>query len=257
MSCTGIGRFQNQRTNSTYYQPIKWYVPINKERGNARTDYAQKNMGQSGKNGIYAPTSTSKGVLENGLEQPTEQRTGVASWYGPGFHGKATSNGETYNQYAMTAAHRFLPLNSLVRVTNMDNGRQVVVRINDRGPYAKDRILDGSYALAQKLDYLKQGTANVRLDVMQYPNNFDPKFGLAAYKQTVVQLGAFNDMNSASNFKKKIEQNYGSLPFIIDKPKGQKYFVLIGPYNQRGQANQIGSSLKRDGHRNIVRSFRK
>lgn len=91
---------------------------------------------------------------------------GVASWYGPGFNGQLTANGEVYDQTDMTAAHRTLPLPSMVRVTNLDNGRSIVLRINDRGPFAKNRIIDISERGAQLLDFVRQGTARVRVELM-------------------------------------------------------------------------------------------
>lgn len=91
---------------------------------------------------------------------------GVASWYGPNFHGKLTANGELYDQHAMTAAHRTLPLPSVVRVTNLENGRQVVLRVNDRGPFAKDRIIDISRSGAEALDFISSGTTRVRVEIL-------------------------------------------------------------------------------------------
>lgn len=93
-------------------------------------------------------------------------QTGIASWYGPGFHAKMTANGETYDQDDMTAAHRTLPMPSIVRVTNLDNGRSIVVRINDRGPYAHGRIIDMSRRGAQLLGFQNNGTAKVRVQVL-------------------------------------------------------------------------------------------
>jgi rare lipoprotein A len=94
------------------------------------------------------------------------RETGIASWYGPGFHGKQTANGERYDQMALTAAHRTLPMPSLVRVTNLDNGRSLVVRINDRGPFKNGRIIDLSYRAAQLLDFVADGTAKVRVEIL-------------------------------------------------------------------------------------------
>ncbi|MCW5745018.1 MAG: septal ring lytic transglycosylase RlpA family protein [Alphaproteobacteria bacterium] len=93
--------------------------------------------------------------------------TGVASWYGPGFHGNSTANGEPYNQNLPSAAHRTLPMPSMVRVTNLDNGRTAVVRVNDRGPFARDRIIDLSKAAAEQLDMTRAGTARVRVELME------------------------------------------------------------------------------------------
>jgi rare lipoprotein A len=104
----------------------------------------------------YYPLENSEGFTQSG----------VASWYGPDFHGKDTANGETYNQNAATAAHKTLPFNTLVRVRNEDTGKSVVVRINDRGPFKKERIIDLSKKAATELGMVGTGTANVTLSIM-------------------------------------------------------------------------------------------
>ena len=108
----------------------------------------------------YCPTTVRTG----------EKFRGIASWYGPNFHGGLTSNGEAYNMYDYTAAHKTLPINTVVRVTNLKNGKSTTVRINDRGPFVKDRIIDLSYAAAQEIGLIRQGTAPVELEVI----SFDP-----------------------------------------------------------------------------------
>lgn len=104
----------------------------------------------------YRPLISGEGFREEG----------VASWYGPGFHGKKTANGETFNTHAMTAAHKTLPFNSRVKVTNTSNGRSVVVRINDRGPFAHERVIDLSRAAADKIGLIKDGTCPVRIEYL-------------------------------------------------------------------------------------------
>ena len=99
-------------------------------------------------------------------EKYSHTEVGMASWYGPGFHGKKTANGETFNKYELTAAHRTLQLPSLVRVTNLKNGKSIVVRVNDRGPFAKDRILDLSERSAELLDFKHHGTTKIKLEVL-------------------------------------------------------------------------------------------
>lgn len=107
------------------------------------------------------------GVLYTPKEEFTHVETGVASWYGPGFHGKSTANGERYDQSDRTAAHRTLQMPSVVRVTNLSNGASTVVRINDRGPYASNRVIDLSRTAAQELDIVRNGTARVRIEQLQ------------------------------------------------------------------------------------------
>ena len=92
---------------------------------------------------------------------------GVSSWYGPNFHGKLTANGEVYDMYGVTAAHKTLTLNTVVRVTNLDNGKSLILRINDRGPYVDGRILDCSFGAAKKLGFHEQGTANVEIKIIE------------------------------------------------------------------------------------------
>lgn len=107
---------------------------------------------------------TIKGATYYPREEFDRVETGVASWYGPGFHGKSTANGERYDQRDHTAAHRTLQMPSMVRVTNLDNGLSTVVRINDRGPYASDRVIDLSRAAADEIDMVRRGTARVRIE---------------------------------------------------------------------------------------------
>jgi rare lipoprotein A len=122
-----------------------------------------KGTAQHGGYKIGAPYKID-GVTYTPQEEFNHVETGVASWYGPGFHGKSTANGERYDQSERTAAHRTLQMPSIVRVTNLDNGRSTVVRINDRGPFARSRIIDLSRAAADELDVVRNGTARVRLD---------------------------------------------------------------------------------------------
>lgn len=97
--------------------------------------------------------------------------TGVSSFYAEDFHGKITANGETYDMYGLTAAHKTLPFNTLVKVTNLDNNISLTLRINDRGPYAKGRILDCSYGSAVKLGFVAKGTAQVKIEVIEFGDN--------------------------------------------------------------------------------------
>ena len=97
--------------------------------------------------------------------------TGISSYYGTDFHGKLTANGEVYDMYGLTAAHKTLPLNTIVRVTNLSNNKSLILRINDRGPYVKGRILDCSYGAAKKLDFLVQGTTKVKIELIEVGDN--------------------------------------------------------------------------------------
>jgi rare lipoprotein A len=152
----------------------------------------------------YQLLSTAEGHVERG----------TASWYGPGFHAARTSSGEPYDMYAMTAAHKTLPIPAYARVTNLRNGRSVVVRINDRGPFVGDRIIDLSYTAAWKLDMLRTGTAPVEVRVLSPGADVPPVMvasvpvpsaavaagtgvGAAAPSRTMLQAGAFFDAANA------------------------------------------------------------
>jgi rare lipoprotein A len=129
----------------------------------------------------YTPMVSSLGYSEKG----------IASWYGEDFHGKASANGECYNMYAYTAAHKSLPLPSLVRVTNLENNRSIVVKVNDRGPFVRGRIIDLSYAAAQSLDVVRSGTAPVLVEAIGGPHHYvgGAKGGPAGTQLAGIKLG--------------------------------------------------------------------
>lgn len=118
------------------------------------------------------------GVWYAPREQPAYDETGIASWYGPGFHMKATAMGETFDMDAVSAAHTTLPLPSMVEVTNLDNGRKLVVRVNDRGPFVNNRIIDLSREAARQLGYERQGVARVRVRYLGPPSLLGPEAGV-------------------------------------------------------------------------------
>lgn len=134
---------------------------------------------------------------------------GIASWYGPKFHGRKTSNGEVFDMQGLSAAHKTLPIPTMVRVTNLDNGRKIDVRINDRGPFHDDRIIDLSFAAAKALGFSKQGTAPVvveALDAVNYP--VEGKVKSETPPKVYIQAGAFQSLSSANNLKRNIEANF-------------------------------------------------
>ena len=145
---------------------------------------------------------------------------GVSSWYGPNFHSKKTSNGEIYNMYDYTAAHKTLPMNTMVRVTNLDNGKDVIIRINDRGPFVKSRIIDLSNVAAHKIDMVKKGTANVKLTILGFNAKIattkEEKEQKQASGHFYLQVGVFGVVKSAYDLKRKFE-------IILDK----KYKVIL------------------------------
>jgi rare lipoprotein A len=142
-------------------------------------------------------------------------QSGVASWYGRKFHGRKTSSGETYNMYDMTAAHKTLPLGTYVRVYNLENGRRVDVRINDRGPFVHGRIIDLSYSAAKQIALLGPGTAKVRVEALGAPapdqtTDQSPRYIPIDYYSGnfTFQVGAFTDRSNAQRLVQKLEQLY-------------------------------------------------
>lgn len=168
----------------------------------------------------YFVLPTADGYLERG----------VASWYGPGFHAAKTSNGETYDMYAMTAAHKTLPLPAYVRVTNLRNGRTVVVRVNDRGPFKDGRIIDLSYTAAAKLDMLRDGTALVEVQTLT-PGGGIPAVAAATPSALYVQAGAFGEEANAARLVARLKTEGQPLAFVRrDVVAGRALFrVRIGP----------------------------
>jgi len=206
---------------------------------------------------------------------------GLASWYGKQFHGRRTSSGEPYDMYAMTAAHKTLPLPTYARVTNLDNGRSVVVRINDRGPFHDGRVIDLSYAAASKLGVVREGTAPVEvraidprrpeedanLFLAQSPSiqqgtaeaasappaakaPSEPRPSLASAKpsnsgQLYLQVGAFGDPNNAKRLRERLEDRLSD-PVRIENGERNGlalYKVRIGPLASRTEAERLTQEL--------------
>lgn len=174
-------------------------------------------------------------------------QVGIASWYGPGFHGSRTASGEIYNMYKLTAAHKTLPLGTYVKVINLENGKSVVVKINDRGPFVPGRIIDLSYAAAKRIGMLRKGTAKVkivalgkRIDHRYKPVNYD-------VGRFFVQVGAFKNKLNAYRFKWNLHKRFG-LNVRVVKLKGY-YRVLAGPVNTYEKAVSFKEKLRKKGLR--------
>ena len=136
-----------------------------------------------------------------------DQFNGIASWYGPKFHAKKTSNGEIYNMYANTAAHKTLPMNTMVKVVNLTNGKSAIVRINDRGPFVSGRIIDLSNKAAHKIDMVKKGTVKVKLTVLGFNGKIattqEEKREVQSMSNYYVQVGVFSKLEGALSTKRK------------------------------------------------------
>lgn len=179
------------------------------------------------------------------------EETGLASWYGEKFHGHRTSNGEVYDMYQVSAAHRSLPIPSYVRVTNLDNDRSVVVRVNDRGPFHSERVIDLSYAAAWKLGFTDRGTARVHLEAVvpdrQAPADRENRVRLADAAEHYLQVGAFSERSSAERVRQRVQDMTGATAFIRpvnSDNAGRLYRVRVGPIPGDRELDRISSTLQ-------------
>lgn len=189
-------------------------------------------------------------------DESSYRERGLASWYGKKFNGHNTSNGERYDMYAMTGAHKTLPIPSYVRVTNLDNGKSVVVRINDRGPFHQGRIIDLSYAAAQRIGILQKGTGRVEVEIAlpgdaapiprradgTTPKHIEPALPPGTY----LQLGAFSQKESAQQFAASVGTKL-TYPVTIQsatQPK-QVHRVRVGPFKDAKSLQDARNQLTR------------
>ena len=193
---------------------------------------------------------------------PTEKgysETGIASWYGEKFHGHKTSNGEVFDMYQASAAHKSLPIPSFLRVTNLDNNRSLIVRVNDRGPFHGDRIIDLSYAAALKLGYADRGTARVQLDAIvvnqegravTYSNSrpASPEQGVREQVggRRYLQVGAFSEMHSAQRVSDQLRQLTRHPVFIRSVNSGSGnvlHRVRVGPLRDNREIRELSQRV--------------
>lgn len=216
----------------------------------------------------YTVKQTSKGYSE----------VGIASWYGKDFHGKRTSSGTPYNMYSYSAAHKTLPIPTYVKVTNLENGKTVNLRVDDRGPFSKGRIIDLSYQAAKDLGVIAKGTAKVKVEALQpyqylnsdkaaYGHTYTPELSFSdsrgdkievaneaayvpppTYQNTgsyTVQLNAYSSEYNAANYQDQIRQTF-NLPAEVHYD-GQFYRVIVHRYNTQREAEDAAFSLKGQG----------
>ena len=190
----------------------------------------------------YEPLQTHAGFVQ----------TGVASWYGDDFHGKKTSNGETYDMHAMTAAHKTLPLGVFVKVQNRENGREAIVRVNDRGPFVKGRIIDLSYAAAKTLGVDVAGTAAVRIEALGYQGSGTEQYAaLDNYDagNYTVQVGAFTDPRNAERLSGEMQKAYGFSEIRSALVRGERFYrVYVGKHSSLRSAETAEQDLEEHGY---------
>ncbi len=181
-----------------------------------------------------------------GLSPPPAgyMETGIASWYGPEFHGRPTSSREIFDQNHLTAAHPSLPFGTLVLVTNLDNGRQVTVRINDRGPFVKGRIIDLSYAAARMLDMIGPGTARVRLEVV----GFDREKTIPAPSGYILQVGSFTSLENARALQQKLQKDFPGVFISTFQQDGRTFYRVRLRASSESEARTLAEKLNAAGY---------
>ncbi len=202
-------------------------------------------------NGVwYYPIPSAEGFREEGL----------ASWYGPDFHGRPTACGEPFDMYAMTAAHKILPIGTHVKVTDKRTGRSIIVRINDRGPFVAGRIIDLSYEAARALGIHTVGTAPVVVEAVRVTNpvyvaGSGPSWQVEPVRPYrlgpfAVQVASFQNADNAKRFKKEMDKRYGSAAVRVASVNGSIFYrVQVGFYKDLDQAMQSVETFQRNGYR--------
>ncbi len=211
----------------------------------------------SGKDGTYIHPTMRPYSIFGKRYYPTKVRVGetfygISSWYGPDFDGKATSSGEIYDMHELTAAHKTLPMNTMVKVTNRENGKSVVVRINDRGPFVGTRIIDLSNKAAHKIDMVKKGTANVKLEVVGFKNKQTNKAAtkkelkrdhqeMLAYNNYALQIGSFSKIDGALMTQSKYDGYQGYRTIIKDTEYNNKrvFRVWLSGFKSEAEARDF------------------
>ena len=178
------------------------------------------------------------------VPEKTYRETGIAAWYGKEFHGQKTASGETFDMNALSAAHRTLPLGTIIRVTNLDNFRSIKVRINDRGPFIKSRILDLSYGAAKELGFAAQGTAMVKLETLEVVN------GSALY---TVQAASYAEEENARMLRERLAKKFKSVVIVpFNTNVARFYRVNVGSYQSEERAEQVAGKLMLEGFEPVV-----
>lgn len=172
---------------------------------------------------------------------------GIASWYGPSFHGKPTANGEPYDMWALTAAHKTLPFNTWVQVRKVKTGKTVTVRINDRGPFIEGRIIDLSYAGARELEMIGEGTAEVVVTIVNPTHPSTTSFPPQPLQQFWVQAAAFRTLREAMSLRERLARQYPHVRVnTVKLASGEKHRVQIGSFQSKTTAENTAKQLKKD-----------
>ena len=183
---------------------------------------------------------------------------GIASWYGDDFHNKRTANGETYDMRAITAAHRTLPLPSIVKVTNLENGKSIIARVNDRGPYVKNRIIDVSQKGAELLGYRQNGTAKVKVEVLEKESRAIKEAMLSKNSTSKTSNTAIDYSlveNTTPKYTTQITVSNSQQSKTNTSTESGNFFVQVGAFSDYNKAKEIAQSMKRFGNVSIYEAY--
>ncbi len=187
------------------------------------------------------PPASSLGYTIEGSTQ-----IGLASWYGIEEHNNYAASGERFSKHDYTAAHKTLPMGTVVRVTNLENGRDVIVKINDRGPFIGDRIIDLSHAPAQSINMVQKGVVNVKVEVVSTPSTKTSNYFTPEY---TVQVASYTNRASANNAKRNLDVEFSDVRVETADIQGNKYYrVRVGRYNSKSEAKKAASKLRKKGY---------
>jgi len=187
------------------------------------------------------PPQAPAGAAVPASPTPESGETGLASWYGHPYHGRASASGEIYDMEQMTAAHRTLPFGTMVRVHDLDNEKSVDVRINDRGPFVDGRVIDLSHAAARAIEMIGPGTARVRLEILSAP----PAVGQAHFG---VQVGAFRNRENAERLRRAMESKYGRARLVERADTPGWWHVVVGMESTPDGASALADRIRGEDH---------
>ncbi len=177
-------------------------------------------------------------------DAPLYRETGIASWYGGDLQGRTTASGEVFDMYGLSAAHRTLPLGTVITVTNLDNSRNITLKVNDRGPFVRTRVLEVSYGAARKLGFASKGTATVRIEARVPAGDADV---------FTVQAAVFSEEENAKMLRERLQRKYEVVTIVpFESNAGKFYRVRVGAYASQEKAERIASKLTLDGLEPVV-----
>jgi rare lipoprotein A len=215
-------------------------------------------FGKGGRRGIWVFLLLSCSIFVfTSCATPRYEPYGVASWYGPDFHGRPTSSGEIFNMYDYTCAHKEYPFGTRLKVTNISTNKSVYCLVNDRGPFVDGRVIDLSYAAAKEIGLIEQGTSQVRIEYMGRDNSYIKEVMYVSNRGPfTIQVGSFREILNASRLKTALEMKYDRVYITETVLGGNRFYrVRVGKFNLRDDVNNIAKILADEGYSVLITAF--